>query len=910
MADTDVRVIDVKLQGLDDNIRSMLDLQKYIKQVSAEIKAFKDAESNIEKLSKKLSELEKAGKQNTQTYKDNKKALEDNQKFVKANSDAYIQNTKVLTESNQILKTQKYEIGEVIRVQNQQKGSIVELRAQEKLLQEEYINLSRLQRNGLEGKALQDSLRQTREEIREASMAAGDFRTNVGNYSGSILDAVGKMGGFGNAANAMKGGLDGIKMGMTGALGPFGLLLLLIEPLIKLFGQTAFAGEGVRKVTAGIKNVMFELVNVVKLAIDSYMQFYKALGNILTLDFEGAMENFVKIGDNVSEAYNGVADAFTDAYNAQAEMISIAKENNALNLQEAKTQTRIAEIMKLTSGESKIANEEKIKMLKEMSDLQKRDTKDRIALIDREIAAFELQNKEQLKNGANKEELEKKLNELQIKRQNELTKEINIVSEAIVKQGEFNSKIEAEREAAHKEYLAQQKQRADTAFEIRELELQFEKDLLKQGTDLLKLELEKRLNEIKYNENLTAKEKIRLRELAEKESQDKIKELQTKFADEQFTKEIDKQAKIVELQLSAIKDGGEAELMLKFAQLDIAKQKELKEAEKLGIDKNLIEKKYIQLNKEAVEANRLATLAKEKKTAQDIANAKLEILQADLLNRDLTEAEHYQKTIELERAKFEAELEQKRLDNESTYLLEAEYKARIAELEIAEADRVKAQQDARIASTGAMLGAFGDLINAFDDQSEASAQFAKAVALFQIGIDTAEAISGVTKMSVKGSISPIDMGIKIATGIALVMANIMKATKLITGAKQPKKAAKGAIITGDSHLNGGVTFTGDNGQTFEAEGNEALFIINKRSTRAFDLLNKMNTFRGYGNNLVGKNYFDKGGVLQVAKSEGDKQNQLDIFQNALASMPAPIVSVEEVITRAGQLNNVVNTAEF
>lgn len=910
MADTDVRVIDVKLQGLDDNIRSMLDLQKYIKQVSAEIKAFKDAEANVEKLSKKLSELEKAGKQNTQTYKDNKKALEDNQKFVKANSDAYIQNTKVLTESNQILKTQKYEIGEVIRVQNQQKGSIVELRAQEKLLQEEYINLSRLQRNGLEGKALQDSLRQTREEIRSASMAAGDFRTNVGNYSGSILDAVGKMGGFGNAAKTMKGGLDTIKMGFKGVLGPVGLLLLAIEPLIKLFGKTAFAGEGMRKVMAGIENVIFEMVNVVKLAIDSYMQFYKAIGNILTLNFDDAMNNFAKIGDNVSEAYNGVTNAFTDAYNAQQQMIDIAKESNALSIKEAETALKASAIMKKVSERSALDDKEKLRLLKELREEQTAQSAERVKLAQRELAAFDLENAAQLKNASNREELDKKRTEIVLKEVAARRLLSDVVTAADVREGRILEQLQAEREAAHKEYLKQQKQRADTAFEIRELELQFEKDLLKQGTDLLKLELEKRLNEIKYNENLTGKEKIRLRELAEKESQAKITELQTKFADEQFTKEIDKQAKIVELQLSAIKDGGEAELMLKFAQLDIAKQKELKEAEKLGIDKNLIEKKYIQLNKEAVEANRLATLAKEKKTAQDIANAKLEILQADLLNRDLTESEHYQKTIKLERAKFEAELEQKRLDKESTYLLEAEYKARIAELEIAEADRVKAQQDARIASTGAMLGAFGDLINAFDDQSEASAQFAKAVALFQIGIDTAEAISGVTKMSVKGTLTPVEIGIKYATGIALVMANIMKATKLVSGAKQPKKLAKGGIITGDSHAQGGVTFTGDNGQTFEAEGNEALFVLNKRSTRAFDLLNKMNTFRGYGNNLVGKNYFDKGGVLQVAKSEGDKQNQLDIFQNALASMPAPIVSVEEVITRAGQLNNVVNTAEF
>ena len=219
MADTDVRVIDVKLQGLDDNIRSMLDLKKYIKQTTEEIKMFEATEKYVKTLEKTMASLNRAGQANSKQYIEMSKKLEENRKWVKQNEQAYIDNQKVLTESNQILKTQKYEIGEVIRVQNQQKGSIVELRAQEKLLQEEYINLSRIQRNGLEGEALRNSLRATREEIRQASMAAGDFRTNVGNYSASIQDAVKSMGGFGKVGQEVTGGMNAIKMASTGVLG-------------------------------------------------------------------------------------------------------------------------------------------------------------------------------------------------------------------------------------------------------------------------------------------------------------------------------------------------------------------------------------------------------------------------------------------------------------------------------------------------------------------------------------------------------------------------------------------------------------------------------------------------------------------------------------------------------------------
>ena len=89
-----------------------------------------------------------------------------------------------------------------------------------------------------------------------------------------------------------------------------------------------------------------------------------------------------------------------------------------------------------------------------------------------------------------------------------------------------------------------------------------------------------------------------------------------------------------------------------------------------------------------------------------------------------------------------------------------------------------------------------------------------------------------------------------------------------------------------------------------------MYIVNKKSTKAFGLLDKVNSYNGWGNSFGKGNYFEKGGILTVAKSEGEQQSQIDIIEVALKSMPSPKVSVQEIITKANEYNNIVNTAEL
>ena len=83
---------------------------------------------------------------------------------------------------------------------------------------------------------------------------------------------------------------------------------------------------------------------------------------------------------------------------------------------------------------------------------------------------------------------------------------------------------------------------------------------------------------------------------------------------------------------------------------------------------------------------------------------------------------------------------------------------------------------------------------------------------------------------------------------AIVVAAGMKQVMSITKTKEPDtkvrtpsaKYAKGGQIYGPSHSAGGVTFVGSNGQRFEAEGGENMYILNRKASGAINALSALN----------------------------------------------------------------------
>lgn len=147
----------------------------------------------------------------------------------------------------------------------------------------------------------------------------------------------------------------------------------------------------------------------------------------------------------------------------------------------------------------------------------------------------------------------------------------------------------------------------------------------------------------------------------------------------------------------------------------------------------------------------------------------------------------------------------------------------------------------------------------------------KKLAITQAIIGGALAIINIMATNKLGVIGRV---IEVALAVATTAAQIATISS--------QKFAKGGIIKGASHAQGGVKFS-HQGQIMELEGGEA--VINKRSTAYFrDTLSRINSYNGYGKK------FEQGGIIgnipppnyQAIGRESLKQQQLVVTLDAKA----------------------------
>lgn len=91
--------------------------------------------------------------------------------------------------------------------------------------------------------------------------------------------------------------------------------------------------------------------------------------------------------------------------------------------------------------------------------------------------------------------------------------------------------------------------------------------------------------------------------------------------------------------------------------------------------------------------------------------------------------------------------------------------------------------DAQLQIADYAAKSLSSLGNAVIKDANKLASFQKEIALIQIGIDTARAISSVVAAAASTSITPIDLALKVAAGIAVVFSNIAQARKLLSNPK-------------------------------------------------------------------------------------------------------------------------------
>lgn len=229
-------------------------------------------------------------------------------------------------------------------------------------------------------------------------------------------------------------------------------------------------------------------------------------------------------------------------------------------------------------------------------------------------------------------------------------------------------------------------------------------------------------------------------------------------------------------------------------------------------------------------------------------------------------------------------------------LIEAKY-AQIREKREKELVNAKLQMTADIA---------GQISNIMGQESAAGKVFALAQATINTYLGASKAIAQGGIWGVAQAAIVIAAGLKQVASIAKVKEDVPKTNTNV------RKYAKGGQIFGPSHSQGGVTFVGSNGQRFEAEGGENMYILNRKASSAINALSALNMQYG-GRSFGGSNvykYADGGGfdvlsaqsltnLNKAAKKDVDLSPKTIAaialaFVDGVQNAPNPVVSVQDI----------------
>lgn len=172
------------------------------------------------------------------------------------------------------------------------------------------------------------------------------------------------------------------------------------------------------------------------------------------------------------------------------------------------------------------------------------------------------------------------------------------------------------------------------------------------------------------------------------------------------------------------------------------------------------------------------------------------------------------------------------------------------------------------------MGSFSAMFDALGGEGERYAEFSKALAIFEVALQQAQAIAGAVANAAKYSI-PWLLPVQIASSVAAVIAAIAQATQVTDSAQTPKYAS-GGLVTGPG------TGTSDSIPAMLSNG-EAVMTAQ--------------AVNDWGAMLSAMNVASGGNAIQVSNlpQRNDGMRGMErMMERALMNMPAPIVSVVDI----------------
>lgn len=842
-------------------------------------------------------------------------------------------NTNLQLTQQKMREVQK-ELNNQVKADGAASGSLRQLRAELSNATAAYDRLSAAERNGATGQAYVKHINDITNQLKAAEEATQRYSRGVGNYQNSITGAL--AGGnryiqmLMQQATASKSATEAMKAGAQGvqALGkqflallanPIVATLAAIVAVIKLFSDAVTSSqentEKWERAMAPLKGVLDAVLLVVQKGVGFILDLAGAFAEAATvmLNFMNKVPFFGKLLDGVTASVNNQA----EATKKRAEVEKMSQEQT---VKSAQNENKVAKLRAQAADKANLSTEQRRKLLQEAMDIEKEDSKQRLEIAKKNLEALEAE----ARNTKNSVEMNRKLADAKAELYRADTAYYQHTVRMRTQLATFDKQEQAEAEAKAKEAADKRKAAADKAAADARDRRQKELDAVRAAEDamtaLITDELERREREINLSydrqiedlrrklaeeKNLTITARQALNEQMNALEQQRARDLEanTKAA---FLKDVAETEAYYRLVAENAAKGSaeryEAEKIVRTANM----QKEIAEWEGNSAMIKEIREKYARQEEEAArqarvdaqnEANaaqaqafetRLLQMQNEgaERLAQMRANGASELaLQQE---QDAAELELLRTQME---AKHEAYINAQQMEGESdeAFALRKE-QLRAADIQASEAHanklkaiadkEVKIQQD-KAKAIGGLMGGLSSMLEKLGEDNKAAAKASKILALGEImvnmGVATAEGI----KQAQKAGPFPANIA-AIATTITAIVAGITSAISTVKSAK----FADGGLVTGPG------TGTSDSIPAMLSNGE---FVVKASATEKFaPLLTAINEDKGLQIGLIASELSSVTASTSEAAGAVAAESIAVSVSEALAQMPAPVVSVEEI----------------
>lgn len=821
------------------------------------------------------------------------KTLTEDVKKGRISRDAYnikLTETKIASqEYTEAIRVLNKEIQNNRKIEQEQEGSLKQLRAQLSNLTAEYDSLSEAERNAAKGQELKNSINNITDSLKGAEEETQRFYRSVGSYEDAIKNAVSSNVPFIGQLMQMQEGAGGLKGAFnagTVAVKAFSkqLLVLLANPIVAILSAIALAVMAVAKainsseeasnrwniIIAPLKRALDGLLSVIQFVAGAILSVVEA-GIKLDNWISSQLEKLPFVG----KLYKQLNDSNKEAIDLAKEKIAIDQQARKDEIKNAKDALEVSKLRTMAKDKENYSDKERLEFVRKANKLEQEQADRNVALAERKLRALQIESQWAQNNKKVNDELAKLEAEVYKARKEQFDKTRELLEQENTIKAEIAAKDKAAAEEAKKqaeEYTRIVKERKDKETEaIRQAEdamLSLVKDGVDKQRKQINLsysrEIEDLKKKLKEEQNLTAKARDAILATIKAKEKERGIELQ-KLSDEQITKEIENRQKLISLQLESVKAGSEQEYQLKMNQLLTQQELELSNTELTEQMKIAIRAKYDKQLEELINT-RNANIAKQE---QEAIRLRFETEIAELHGN---EEEILRVKVEQRKAELDAiqQMEGESIEAFNLRKLEAENAYIDAKQELT--DKEIAIEQAKYDAVAQITGGLISLTEQLGESNEGLAKFSKILALGEIAVNTGKAIAaGVAQaqsVPFPGNIAAI------ATTVATILANIATAIKTVKSAK----FATGGLVTGPG------TGTSD---SIPAQLSNGESVMTARATELFAPI--LSSFNQMG-----------GGVpINITASSNQTMGE-DMLARAVAKgvqmMPNPVVSVTEINT--------------